>query len=103
VTIVIIHPDATPAHLGAWPDIFREDDPRPGAEQANDRYVQGGGWMPMQGFSLDKTGRLTYPHDPPLDPMAMMWLPLSDEMVMFYPHAMVAIVAKGGFEVARMD
>lgn len=104
-TFLFIHPQATPAHLGNWPEIFDGSDERTAREQVNDRYGFGGGWRPMKGFGMDRaTGGLSYPGDPVLMPFAMCELPLSRETVWFYPHAQVAIVQEdGSFEAARMD
>lgn len=101
----LIHPQATFEHLGLWPDIFDAEDPRPAREQVNDRYDYGGGWRPMRGFEMDmNTAGLSYPGDPELLPFARCELPLTQEVVWFYPHSQIAIVQMdGSFEVARMD
>lgn len=101
---VFFHPKAGPEHLGLWPAIFDAADPRPAAEQANDRYSHGGGWSPMRGFKLTEKRELCYPGDPALEPFASCFLPLTAETLFFYPHAQVAIVqADGSFEAGRMD
>lgn len=102
---LLLHPKATPEHLGLFPYIFDGDDPRPAREQANDRYAHGGGWNSFHGFNMDPaTKALSYPEDPPLEPFAMCELPLSNETVWFYPHSQVAIVQQdGSFDAARMD
>jgi hypothetical protein len=89
--------------LGFLPDIIRKDDPRPVAEQVNDRYAHGGGWRPMRGWELDReTYAITYLEDPPYKPIAAT--KIKNEFVLVYPHAWVAVVQENGaFEVARMD
>jgi len=85
--------------LGFIPSFFYADDHRPAKEQINERYVSG--WRPFEGFK--KTGdRLTYPGDPPMDPLCAMVL--RDEWMFFYPHAWVRIDNPDGtFEICRMD
>lgn len=101
---VIFKDKAGPEHLGLWPAIFLDDDPRPAREQVNERYSYGGGWMPMRGFTMTETMDLCYPGDPALPAFAACRLPLSKETVYFYPHAQVAIVQDDGkFEAGRMD
>jgi hypothetical protein len=92
------HPD----ELGALPDFIDQEDPRPAKEQFHENYAHGGGWHPIKGFS-HKGMVLTYPGDPPLEPIAM-W-PLRDEMIVVYRHGIVAIFSTktGDFEVARLD
>jgi hypothetical protein len=89
--------------LGFLPGLILESDPRPVAEQLNDRYGHGGGWQPMPGFTLNPgTFTLKYPEDPPMKPLAMSTL--RDEMLVFYPHAFLMILqSNGAFEVSRVD
>lgn len=91
--------------LGYLPDFLDDDDPRPAREQFNTAYAHGGGWNPRttEEGTLDiATGVYTYPDDPPQTPIGMTRL--RDEMILVYPHAVVAIVqADGTFEMARMD
>jgi hypothetical protein len=101
---VFFHPKATPEHLGLLPAIFDAADPRPAAEQVNDRYSHGGGWHPLRGFELSDKNELCYPGDPALEPFAGCKLPLTGETVLFYPLSQVAIIqADGSFEAGRMD
>lgn len=99
----------TPLHLhaldmlGYIPLFLSEDDERPAREQFDANYVHGGGWSPLKGWHLTPvTGRIVYPGDPPLDPIAVTRL--RDETIYVYPHSWIAIVQKdGSYEVARMD
>ena len=92
--------------LGLIPQFIFADDPRPAAEQFNERYAHGGGWSSFGkgewGMDDDGSYALKYPGDP-----RMYWIAraqLRDETILFYPHAWVAIVqADGAFEVSRMD
>jgi hypothetical protein len=53
-------------------------------------------------FHMDAHHVLRYPGDPPLNPLAQARL--RDELIVFYDHAIVAIVQEdGSFEVARID
>lgn len=88
--------------VGLIPSFLSENDPRPAAEQFNERYAHGGGWAPLRGWRLRADNSIQYPDDPSLSPVAMMWL--HDETIFIYPHAWVCIVqADGTYEVARMD
>jgi hypothetical protein len=92
----------TPEDLGLLPDFLSDRDPRPAAAQIDQNYAHGGGWRPQQGFTLLPSKTLTYPGDPPLQPVAMTRL--RDETLLFYPHAILAIVQPdGAFEVCRVD
>jgi hypothetical protein len=97
----LLHPKMTMEHLGYIHIFFFEDDPRPAAQQIHSRY-HFGGWQPFDGFTLAKDNSLTYPEDPPIEPLAQA--KLRDEMILFYPHSWVAIVQPDRtFEVARID
>lgn len=89
--------------LGFIPQMVSADDPRPAKEQFNETYVHGGGWRPMTGWEFDPQSKaLTYPDDPPMQPLA--WAQLRDETILVYPYAWVMILQKdGSFEVSRMD
>jgi hypothetical protein len=101
---LFFHDEATPEHLGFWPMIFLADDPRPAAEQINDRYAHGGGWNPLKGFTMTEKMELCFPGDPTLKPFAGCSLPLTKETLFFYPYSQVAIVQEdGNFEAGRMD
>lgn len=90
--------------LGLLPFIFREDDPRPAAEQANERYAHGGGWQPFGGFTLGQEDEILYPGDTAFRPFARLRLPLSSETILVYPYSWVVVKNDdGGWEVCRMD
>lgn len=77
-----------------------ESDPRPAAEQFNERYVYGG-WNPQPKFTMRGTA-LLFPGDPPMRPVA--YTTLREEIILLYEGDWVAIVQPdGSFEVARMD
>ena len=101
-TVVGLHPKCTPTHVGFIPTFLDEDDPRPAAEQFQERYVHGG-WRNQSGFKEGNVRySLHYPGDPPLYPIAAM--KLRDETIMVYDYAYVAIWQKDGtFEACRMD
>ncbi len=87
--------------LGYLPSFLSKDDPRPAKEQINANYC--GGWLPLDGCELlyeDLT--LTYPGDPPLNPIA--GTNLRHELIIVYPNDIVMIIQPDhSFEVARID
>lgn len=99
----VIREPYTGEALGLIPSFLSEDDPRPAAEQFNERYVSG--WKPMPGFTLETDGkliRLRYPGDPPFRPIAVTML--RDEIVWLFEHEIVLIMKPDkSFEAARMD
>lgn len=91
--------------IPGWLDPAEEDCVR---DQLDKHYQHGGGWQPMEGWTLGKVEDglfLTYSKeegDPPYYPLAIGIM--RKEMVIVYPHAWVAIVQRDmSFEVARMD
>ena len=93
-------------NLNAWgliPTFLNTLDPRPAAEQFNERYSFGGGWRPFKGFEFDPENvTITYPDDPPLEAIDKM--NFRDERIILFPHAWVMILQKNGdFEISRMD
>lgn len=95
-----LHPSATTGTLGFIPDFVSEEDPRPAAEQFNERYI--GRWRPAQGFTLTPDNRLHYPGDPPLLPLAETRL--RGEVIRLYQFGWVCIVQPdGSFQISRMD
>lgn len=99
---VLLHPKMTPEHLGFLPSFLNEADSRPAREQIDAGYAHGGGWSPMKGFTLLPSGTLTYPGDPPLQPVAMT--EIHEETLLFYPHDILVICQPdGSFEAARID
>jgi hypothetical protein len=102
LSVLLVHPNATPDHVGMIPDFLSTLDPRKAAEQFNERYAHGGGWHPQPGYEMDENGVLTYPGDPPFHPMAA--IPFRDEMILIYIAGIVAVVqGDSSFEVCRMD
>ena len=98
----MLHPEATPDMLGYLPGFLSEKDPDKAREQLNKNYSHGGGWFPMKRFTKLPDGRLKYPGDPPLLPLAQT--KLRDELIVLYEHEVVAIIQPdGSFEAARMD
>jgi hypothetical protein len=99
--VALLTPDVEPEDLGLLPYFLSENDPRPAAEQFNEKYAHGGGWQPIPGCTL-KGLTMRYPGDPPFKAIAMM--KLRDEVVLIYEHSLVAILQPDGtFAVARMD
>jgi hypothetical protein len=103
MTWILLHPDATPEHLGFLPSFLNDEDPTDAREQFDKNYAFGG-WQPFAGdrAKLGEGWSLEYPDDPPLRPIAMVRL--RDELVVVYDHSIVMVMQRGGdFEVARMD
>lgn len=92
-----------PVDLGYIPDFLLDQDERPAREQINERYAHGGGWQPLlAGWKMSADGRLSYPGDPTMPPVART--KLREEEIFVYPYAWVAIrQPDGSFEVARLD
>jgi hypothetical protein len=93
------------AAAGLLPSFFSEDDPRPAREQIAEAYDFGGGWQPLEGWTLDLSrhqaiGR--YPEDPPFREVSRAQL--RDETLILFQYAFLAIVQPdGSFEIARVD
>lgn len=89
--------------LGLIPVIILRDDPRPVAEQLNDRYSHGGGWRPMARWKLNiDTREAQYPGDPRFQ--AIAWARLREERLMFFPYSWMAIIQPDdSFEMGRLD
>jgi hypothetical protein len=100
--VVLIDLRAHPHHVGLLPTFLDANDPRPAAEQFQERYLYGG-WRPQEGFTKGrKRYELLFPGDPPLNPIAAMML--GEETIMVYQHGYVAIwQPDGSFEMCRMD
>lgn len=102
MNIILLHPKATPEHLGLIPSMLDENDPRPAREQFDENYAHGGGWRPMSPKLRIERYVLHYPGDPPQRPFAM--IPFRDEIILVYESEIVAIVQPdGSFEACRMD
>jgi hypothetical protein len=92
-------------YCGFIPGFLDANDPRPAREQLHANYAHGGGWHPFEGFTFnEKEMTLEYPGDPAMRPFACCYLPLTDETVIVFEHAWVAIVqGDNKVEIARMD
>lgn len=98
-----LHPNAEEM-MGMVSGWISEGNPEPAAKQIDAMYRHGGGWHPLQGWQLvDKqTGKMKYPGDPALLPIASA--KLREERIFAYPHAWFCVVQKdGSFEMARID
>jgi len=97
----LLHPKMTVDYLGFIPDFLSENDPRSAREQFDANYIAG--WRPSRGFRMDlTTGRLVYPGDPDMYPVARTRF--REETILFYPHAYVAVIQPDKtWEVCRMD
>jgi len=90
--------------LGYIPMWLDEDDPDPAWKQIDKNYKHGGGWHSSRTNSRAKMlGHVFYyPGDPPQHPLATARM--RDEIIVFYPHAFVAIFQKdGSWDMARID
>ena len=88
--------------LGLIPSFLDENDPGTAREQLDANYQHGGGWHPMQGFTINNRHQLEYLGDPPYDWVAFTML--RGELVRVFRYAWVAIgQPDGSTEVARMD
>ncbi len=101
------HPQFHPDMLGYIPYMFSDQDPRPAKEQVNVYYAHGGGWTPMEGFTMLPNEDLKYPEDPPMRLLAETVLhndTAKPELIRFYDCSWVAIIQQdGAWEVSRMD
>lgn len=101
MNIIAYHPRAEEL-MGLIPHFLDEYDPRPAAEQFNERYAHGGGWSPMKGWTMPTTLHIEYSGDEPLHALAE--IEFRNEAILVFPHAWVCIMQPdGSFEVARMD
>ena len=100
-TLIVVMIGGKPEDWGIIPTFLDNDDPRPAAEQFNERYL--GGWNPFEGFELDTiTGELLYAGDPPTLPISMMFF--RNERLVLYQHEWVLIMQPDDtWEIARMD
>ncbi len=86
--------------LGFIPEII------PGVLQAKSEihvnYAHGGGWHPMDGFTMNDQGVLAYSGDPDMFPIAEG---KNDhgETIRVYEHGWVSVSTAEGFDVTRMD
>jgi hypothetical protein len=89
--------------VGYLPTFFSNADPRPAKEQINERHANGGGWNPMEGWSMNpRTFSIRYPGDRTNVPLACTML--RDELIVFYEHSWLAIIQMdNSFEISRVD
>ena len=89
--------------LGFLPGFLRPRDGRTVKEQLEARYAHGGGWRPIQGFTMRRDRTLDFPDDEPFEPSAMTVI--GDETVIFYAYCELISVIQpdGSFEVARVN
>ena len=100
ITFYPFHPRATIDDYGFIPTFLDEADPRPAAEQFNERYQ--GGWRPQKGCTLSDKGELLYPGDPAQRPISA--LRFRDELIVLYPYSYIMIHQRdGSYEFCRMD
>lgn len=102
IAFVARHPLATLDHFGHIPESLSDLDPRSAHEQLDAGYAHGGGWNDFPGFTMGEGDILTYPNDPPYQPIAELLL--RDERIILYQYSIIAVVQPdGSFEVTRMD
>lgn len=98
----LLHPEMTFDHLGNIPFFLYDNSRLSAREQLDLGYSFAGGWQPFKGHTLNADNSLSYPGDPDLIPLAQARL--RNELIVFYPHAWVAIIQLDrSFEVCRMD
>lgn len=97
----MLHPRMSYDQLGYIPGFLLDTDPRSASEQFGKNYVSG--WRPFPGFAFDKnTLTLSYPQDPPMQPLARTRL--RDEVIYYYPYSWVLVLQPdGSWETSRMD
>lgn len=108
---VLREPDILPS-IGLLLTFVDADDPRPIAEQFNERYAHGGGWKPqpkrrwrLEGASLVYDCGPDEP-DEVYRPLAFTIHPITKELITVYDFGYVIIAQPGGdgdWDVARMD
>lgn len=97
-----LHPEMTLDHLGNLVFFLDVNDSRSAREQIDTAYKFAGGWQSFHGHVLGADNSLKYPGDPTLYPLAQTRL--RDELIVFYPHAWVAIIQPDRtYDVARID
>lgn len=94
--------------VGFLPQFLDDESDWRARKQIDEAYAHGGGWRDFKGFTLhnprSQRPKLTYPGDPPTEAVAYWKLPLTDELVILFDHAWVAVVAADdSFEIARID
>ena len=104
-----------PGIAGLLPAIFLQSDPRPAAEQLNDRYAHGGGFMPtpdgaawtyLSGEPAALTWRDLDDQDYVEDfaEVSRAQLPLTGETLILFDAAMLVIAKQdGSYQLTRVD
>jgi hypothetical protein len=88
--------------VGYIPSWLSTLDPEGAEKQIDKHYKHGGGFDHFEGFKMDDNFGLYYPSDPTFYPLAAA--KLREELILFYPHAWVAVVQKdASFRIARID
>lgn len=96
------NPSGFVEYLGLLPGFLNADDPDSATQQFNKNYEHGGGWRPIDGYTLEENGVLTYPGDPPMQPLAIA--SMRNETIIVYRYGIVAVIQPdGSFEACRMD
>lgn len=98
-------------HLGFLPEILDSADPRPVAEQLDERYAHGGGYRPSKDTRwklIDRADfRLHYPGDPIFKPAAKFIFPKTKEVAFFYPDGSFLLIVQeegfGSYVITRVD
>lgn len=89
--------------VGIIPTFVSGHDERPIAAQIDEAYQHGGGWSPLEGYTMSDDMSLGYEGDPPRELLAAC-LVNEDEMLLVYSSAVCAIARRTGeFEVSRLD
>lgn len=94
--------------LGYIPSFLDPRSNESATRQISTAYAHGGGWQSFHGFILENPSKgnaaLLYPGDPPMREVGRTYLPLTEEEVIVFAHAWVAVVQKdGSYDVARLD
>lgn len=98
-------------HLGLLPEILDASDPRPVAEQLEERYAHGGGYGPIGKGKWKLVDRekfhLHYPGNPVFKPAAKFIFPKTKEVAFFYPDGSLLLIVQedgfGEYVVTRVD
>lgn len=91
------------AWIGFIPDFLSPDCEDSAAKQIGRNYKHGGGWRPLEGYSLDlEPGIVTHSSGLQMRPIAAAVM--RAEVIAIYPRGYVAIIQPNGvFEIAKVD
>lgn len=88
----LVHPHANIDMLGFLPDFVLANDPRGICEQIDERYPYGSKTWRTGKATVDvNSWAYKYPEDPPQPAVAYLIHLPSQEIAIFYPHAIVAV------------